>query len=117
MKPAFERIKDAVREKDSLLCVGLDPSDASVKKFFSNHPLKRGKPAEDAETFCRFLIDETKDLVCCFKPNSAFFEALGPEGFNVNQGRIHFCSLSRASIVGSEECLRLCSFFGRSDHS
>lgn len=87
MKPsAFDSIQDLAEKTESLLCVGLDPSETSLRKFFEIHRnLKRSKSlANDAEIFCRYIIDETKDLVCCFKPNSAFFEALGPEGFQAS---------------------------------
>ncbi len=38
----------------------------------------------DAESIIEFnkaIIDATADLVCAYKPNSAFYEALGAQGF------------------------------------
>jgi uridine monophosphate synthetase len=68
-----ERLQERVRAVDSLLCVGLDP-----------HPqdLPATTPQAAAE-FCLRLIQATADQVACFKPNSAFFEALGAEGIVV----------------------------------
>lgn len=66
----FKRLEASCREKDSLLCVGLDP-----------HPddLKTGS-ATAARDFCLRLIDATASVAACFKPNSAFFEVYGAEG-------------------------------------
>lgn len=55
----------------SLLCVGLDP-----------HPeLLTRKDASGALDACKSIVDQTHDLALAFKPNSAFFEALGSMGF------------------------------------
>lgn len=42
--------------------------------------LRRQKAAAKVVKFCRHVIQETVDSACCFKPNIAFFEVLGPEG-------------------------------------
>src|SRR5512142_1659248 len=67
----FTRLDQRARQSGSLLCVGLDP-----------HPADLPEPtAEAAKTFCLRLVDATADLVAAFKPNAAFFEALGPQGW------------------------------------
>ncbi len=64
----LERLHTAARRNSSWLCVGLDPDPASL-------------PAEvGLESFLRGIVDATRDLVCCYKPNLAFFEALGMAG-------------------------------------
>jgi orotidine-5'-phosphate decarboxylase len=63
-----ERLHAAAVDNDSWLCVGLDPDPALL-------------PGEiGMEDFLRGVIDATRDLVCCYKPNLAFFEALGIAG-------------------------------------
>ncbi|MBN2148597.1 MAG: orotidine-5'-phosphate decarboxylase [Anaerolineales bacterium] len=58
------------RQANSLLCVGLDP-----------HPADLAVPTPtEARDFCLRLIEATADLAAAFKPNAAFFEALGPYG-------------------------------------
>lgn len=37
-------------------------------------------PRVDLDAFLRGIVDATHDLVCCYKPNLAFFEALGISG-------------------------------------
>ena len=39
-------------------------------------------PADETVQFCRNIIEATADLVCAFKPNIAFFEALGRPGID-----------------------------------
>jgi orotidine-5'-phosphate decarboxylase len=56
----------------SLLCVGLDPDPASYPD-----PM-RGR-ADLTFEFCRDIVDATHDLVCAFKPQIAFFSAIGAE--------------------------------------
>ncbi|MBI4308531.1 MAG: orotidine-5'-phosphate decarboxylase [Chloroflexi bacterium] len=62
-----EKLADAVRRNGSLLCVGLDPDPAQM-------------PVPDVVAFNRALIEATADLVCAYKPNLAFYEALGNAG-------------------------------------
>jgi orotidine-5'-phosphate decarboxylase len=64
------KLDAAVAENRSLVCVGLDPDPALM-------------PIEDPIEFCRTIVEATADLVCAFKPNLAFFEAMGPRGWEV----------------------------------
>ena len=63
-----EKLLSASRNNKSLLCVGLDPDPKLM-------PLKLS-----VFEFNREIIDATSDLVCAYKPNLAFYEALGIEG-------------------------------------
>lgn len=53
---------------DSLLCVGLDPDPAKFPAHL------KGRPDAIFE-FCASIVDATADLVCCFKPQIAYFAA------------------------------------------
>jgi uridine monophosphate synthetase len=64
----FEFLTARARAADSLLCIGLDP---------------RTNSASAAREMCLRLIDATAPYAAAFKPNAAFFEALGPEGWAV----------------------------------
>ncbi len=61
------RLLKASRRNRSLLCVGLDPDPSKL-------------PVSDVFEFNRAIIDATSDLVCCYKPNLAFYEAMGIRG-------------------------------------
>ncbi|MFH1651092.1 MAG: orotidine-5'-phosphate decarboxylase [Chloroflexota bacterium] len=64
----LEKLKQATRQNHSFLCVGLDPDPARLPENVS------------VLDFNRAIIDATHDLVCAYKPNFAFYEALGTEG-------------------------------------
>ena len=66
----FDRLEAAARRNQSRLCVGLDPDPERV-------------PGRDLAAYLREIVAATHDLVCCYKPNLAFFEALGPDGVAV----------------------------------
>jgi orotidine-5'-phosphate decarboxylase len=55
-----------------MLCVGLDPDVSRLPKSI------RGSVA-DIEKFCKAIVDATGDLVCAFKPQVAYFAAVGAE--------------------------------------
>jgi orotidine-5'-phosphate decarboxylase len=67
-----EMLAQATRRNDSLLCVGLDPEPA---KF----PAGWADGASRMHDFCARIVDATKDLVCAFKPQIAYFAANGAE--------------------------------------
>ncbi len=64
-----ERVAAAIATADSLLCLGLDPADATS--------------AADAEEFCIRLLDSCLEVVAAVKPNVAFFEQFGSAGWAV----------------------------------
>jgi uridine monophosphate synthetase len=67
----FKEIEKQCREKNSLLCVGLDP----------RVEIKDGDSVEDALfDFNKRIIDATEHVTVCYKPNIAFYEAHGEEG-------------------------------------
>jgi len=69
----LEKLKQASREHNSLLCVGLDTDLDRIP------PSLKG----DALAFNRAIVEATSDLVCAYKPNIAFYEAMGARGWRV----------------------------------
>jgi orotidine-5'-phosphate decarboxylase len=62
-----------IKLKKSFLCVGLDPDINKIPAFL--------KDFEDPVfEFNRRIIDATSDLCVAYKPNSAFYEAMGAKG-------------------------------------
>jgi orotidine-5'-phosphate decarboxylase len=61
------------RRHDSLLCVGLDPEPERFPGAW------RGDAARIFD-FCARIVDATKDLVCAYKPQIAYFAAHRAEG-------------------------------------
>jgi len=65
-----ERLQKRIEKTGSRLCVGLDP-----------RPGEGG--AEVAKSFLKQVIEETAEWAAAFKPNMAYFEAMGIEGIRV----------------------------------
>jgi orotidine-5'-phosphate decarboxylase len=63
----IEKLARISKKNKSLLCVGLDPDPALMPKKISVYE------------FNKAIIDATADLVCAYKPNIAFYEAMGSE--------------------------------------
>src|SRR3989344_5528122 len=63
-----DQLAQAQRLNDSLLCVGLDPEPSKFPGAW------KGQPDRICD-FCAAIVDATKDLVCAFKPQIAYFAA------------------------------------------
>ena len=79
-----EKLTTATSQNNSLLCVGLDADIGKIPKFLleiSKHPLF---------DFNREIIEATKDLVCAYKLNMAFYEVAGKNGFEALEKTIQY---------------------------
>ncbi len=72
----FTRLESAVRDKGSNLCIGLDPRPAAA----GGAALSPTDAAREAFEENRRLIEATLPYAACYKPNIAFYEALGAPG-------------------------------------
>lgn len=68
-----DKLNKIIGKNNSLLCIGLD---TDIKKI-PQHLLAQEDPIF---TFNKAIIDSTFDLVCAYKPNMAFYEAMGIDG-------------------------------------
>ena len=85
--PSFvERLHEACEANLSLVCVGLDVDPARM-------------PVPDVLEFNRAIIDATHDLVCAFKPNLAFYEALGLPGLRALEGTIDYIRARAPGVI------------------
>jgi orotidine-5'-phosphate decarboxylase len=74
--PSFVvRLQQACSAVQSLVCVGLDPDPARM-------------PIDDVLEFNRAIIEATAGQACAYKPNLAFYEALGIPGLRVLEGTV-----------------------------
>ena len=79
-----EKLSNIVHKNNSLLCVGLDIDKERMPCFLfeaSNDPFF---------DFNKSIIDATKDLVCAYKLNMAFYEFLGGGGFELLEKTVHY---------------------------
>jgi uridine monophosphate synthetase len=79
----FDKLRAQVERTDSLLCVGLDPDLSRLSPSL----LDRESPIF---AFNRDIIDLTRDLVCAYKPNFAFYEAAGLAGLRALEQTIDY---------------------------
>jgi orotidine-5'-phosphate decarboxylase len=70
-----QRLRKIQRKNKSLLCIGLDTDTNKIPEFL----LAYGDPVYE---FNRRIIDATKDLVCAYKINLAFYESTGEHGWH-----------------------------------
>jgi orotidine-5'-phosphate decarboxylase len=71
-----DRLVDAARANDSLLCVGLDPVQARFPQPLADEP----DVTRAITSFNAGVIAATSDLVCAYKPNLGFYLAYGAAG-------------------------------------
>ncbi len=83
MASFLEKLERTVAKNRSLLCIGLDPDPAKMPERFLGGP-------DPVFAFNRSIIDTTADLVCAYKPNIAFYEALGIDGLQALKKTIKY---------------------------
>ena len=75
----INKLTSIVRQNKSLVCVGLDPDPELMPNEI------------DVFEFNKAIIDATADVVCAYKLNFAFYEALGKEGMSALESSLkHF---------------------------
>ena len=81
-----DRLFQAFSTNKSLLCVGLDPDPSLM-------------PIPDVTAFNEAIVDATKDLVCAYKPNVAFYEALGIEGLHALKKTVDYIHRHAPQVI------------------
>src|SRR3990170_2749568 len=114
----IEKLIFAVERNDSLVCVGLDSDFEKIPECLKSGKEKGGNPPRPEGSghpsaggdfssrqrgdiilkFNKAIIDATKDAVCAYKPNSAFYEALGGRGIEVLKQTIAYIKEVAPSI-------------------
>ena len=77
MDSFIHRLELACATNKSLLCIGLDIEPSRI-------------PVHDPLAFNKSIIDATHDLCCAFKPNLAFYEAMGIDGLRLLEKTIDY---------------------------
>jgi len=78
-KELFENIK----KKKSFLCVGLDTDIAKIPRFLLD-------TTDPIFAFNKQIIDATHDVTVAYKPNLAFYETLGVNGWNSLEKTVNY---------------------------
>ena len=108
-----EELVSQIKSKSSFLCVGLD---TDIKKI-PQHLLKADDPVFE---FNKQIIDATADFCVAYKPNLAFYEALGPKGLESLEKTIEYIPQDIFTIadakrgdIGNTSSLYARAFFER----
>lgn len=72
----LERLHIARERAGGCLCIGLDPHPEYLPEGFLFRP-------GSVERFLTEIIEATKETAAAYKPNTAFYEALGADGWRV----------------------------------
>ena len=88
-----ERLQRASSANQSLVCVGLDPDPGLMA-------------IPDVFEFNRAIVDATAELVCAYKPNFPFYEALGIPGLRALQSTIDHIRSVAPDVVLIGDCKR-----------
>jgi orotidine-5'-phosphate decarboxylase len=73
---ATGELKHVQEKNKSMLCIGLDLDRKKV-------PTNYATSIKGLFDFTMRIVEATSDIVCCYKPNVAFYEELGPDGFSL----------------------------------
>lgn len=90
-----QELYQQIIEKKSYLCIGLDTDIKRIPK----HLLSTKDPIYEFN--CR-IIDATHDLCVAYKPNVAFYEAHGSEGWKSLEKTINFIPLTHFTIADAK---------------
>src|SRR3972149_4613356 len=69
-----DKLRAIQRKNNSLLCIGLDTDVFPIPEFLLGY-------ADPMFEFNRRIIEATKDIVCAYKLNVAFYESVGEHGW------------------------------------
>jgi len=92
---AFEKYINISNLNHSIICVGLDP-------VLDKLPIMLKKEIQSIEIFCRKIIEATKDFVCGYKLNFAFFEQYGVEGYQILKSLFDFIPANLLKIADAK---------------
>ncbi|BAU66221.1 orotate phosphoribosyltransferase [Stanieria sp. NIES-3757] len=77
----FTKLEEAIARNQSLLVVGLDPNPEMLPKAYL-----QGNPSNlmaGLQAWLQWIIEQTSDRVCAYKPTLGFYQALGVAGLEL----------------------------------
>ena len=87
-----QKLEQAVQNNNSLLCVGLDIDLSKIPQNILNKE-------DPIFIFNREIINATKDLVCAYKPNIAFYEMHGIYGLQSLAKTIEYIHSTKIPVI------------------
>ena len=108
-----------IQRKKSFLCVGLDTDATKIPEFLFDE-------SDDAIfKFNKAIIDATADLCVAYKPNLAFYESLGLQGWGILERTVDYIRTNypdqfiiadaKRGDIGNTSAMYARTFFGNMD--
>jgi orotidine-5'-phosphate decarboxylase len=85
---AILKYRQRAEAENSLVCVGLDSDPAKIPARFGG----------DVVAFNQWIIEKTHSFACAYKPNIAFYEARGAEGWRDVQQTVDYLRANHPDI-------------------
>lgn len=82
--PFFDKLEATISRNSSLLVVGLDPNPELLPDRYQDRS-KRTALTQGLREWLQWIIAQTTDLVCAYKPTLGFYQALGSAGLDLFQ--------------------------------
>ncbi|MFZ4581877.1 MAG: orotidine-5'-phosphate decarboxylase [Paludibacter sp.] len=114
-----QELFENIQRKKSFLCVGLDTDATKIPEFLFD------KSDDPIFTFNKAIIDATADLCVAYKPNLAFYESLGIQGWDVFERTVDYIRTNypdqfiiadaKRGDIGNTSAMYARTFFGNMD--
>ena len=113
-----EELFENIKRKQSFLCVGLDTDVTKIPEFLFDSDGELDPVFE----FNKAIIDATADFCVAYKPNLAFFESLGLQGWDVLERTVEYIRTNypdqfiiadaKRGDIGNTSAMYASAFFG-----
>lgn len=114
-----EQLFENIRQKKSFLCVGLDTDVNKIPEYLFD------ETEDPIFEFNKAIVDATADLCVAYKPNLAFYESLGLEGWDVLERIVDYIRTNypdqfiiadaKRGDIGNTSAMYARTFFGNMD--
>lgn len=114
-----QELFENIQRKKSFLCVGLDTDVNKIPEFLFD------KFDDPIFEFNKAIIDATADLCVAYKPNLAFYESLGLQGWDVLERTVEYIRANypdqfiiadaKRGDIGNTSAMYARTFFGNMD--
>lgn len=90
-----QQLVNAIRNKRSYLCVGLDTDIEKIPPHLRSQP-------NAVLAFNKAIIDATKEYCVSYKINTAFYEAMGVKGWDIIEQTLHYIPDTHFTIADAK---------------
>lgn len=90
-----QKLVNHILQKQSFLCVGLDTDPSHI-------PAHLKKTSNAVFEFNRQIIDATKSYCVAYKINTAFYEAMGPKGWEIMEQTVNYIPSAHFKIADAK---------------